>query len=117
MRENNLLSPRLPQAPPREHNGRIVTDEPDVIWGTDGAKVFTLNEGLGWAFANVEHWNTECMGWHVTKKGNRFAALEPVSQGVLSEFGSVEAGIARVLEPCSGWTRFLNIALKTSKTR
>jgi len=99
MRESNLLSPyRVPQAPAREHTGRITTDEPNVMWGTDGAKVFTLEEGWGWIFVNVEHWNAEVLGWHVCKKGNRFAALEPVSQGVLKEFGSVEAGITCGLE-------------------
>ncbi|MCG2796699.1 MAG: IS3 family transposase, partial [Actinomycetia bacterium] len=98
MRENNLLSPhRVPQAPAREHTGRITADEPNIMWGTDGAKVFTLEEGWGWIFINVEHWNAEVLGWHVCKKGNRFAALEPISQGVLKEFGSVEAGITRGL--------------------
>ena len=98
MRENNLLSPyRRPQKPACEHDGQIVTSEPNVMWGTDGAKVFTRCEGWGWIFVNVEHWNSECMGWHVTKKGDRFAALEPVSMGVASEFGSVERGIARGL--------------------
>lgn len=98
MREANLLSPhRVPQKPPYEHTGRIVTDEPNEMWGTDGARVFTLQDGWGWIFANVEHWNSECMGWHVTKRGDRFAALEPVAQGILAEFGSVEAGAARGL--------------------
>jgi transposase InsO family protein len=98
MREANLLSPhRMPQRPPYEHTGRIVTSEPNVMWGTDGAKVFTLKDGWGWIFACLEHWNAEVMGWHVTKRGDRFAALEPVAQGIMSEFGSVEAGSARGL--------------------
>ncbi len=98
MREANLLSPhRVPQKPPYEHTGRITTDEPNVMWGTDGAKAFTLQDGWGWIFACVEHWNSECMGHHVTKRGDRFAACEPVAQGIMSEFGSVEAGAARGL--------------------
>jgi len=98
MRENNLLSPyRRPQMPACEHDGEIVTSEPNVMWGTDGAKVFTRLEGWGWIFGCVEHWNAECMGWHVCKKGDRFAALEPVSMGVMAEFGSVERGAARGL--------------------
>jgi putative transposase len=98
MRENNLLSPyRRPPAPEREHDGEIVTSEPNVMWGTDGAKVFTRLEGWGWIFANVEHWNAECMGWHVCKKGDRFAALEPISMGVMGQFGTVERGAARGL--------------------
>lgn len=96
MRENNLLSPyRRPPKPAYEHDGEIITHEPNVMWGTDGAKVFTRLEGWGWIFANIEHWNAECMGWHVCKKGDRFAACEPVSMAVLSEFGSVERGAAR----------------------
>src|SRR5450759_4376700 len=35
------------------------------------------------------------MGHHVTKKGDRFAACEPISMGIMSEFGSVERGAAR----------------------
>ena len=98
MRENNLLSPhRVPQKPPYEHTGRITTDEPNEMWGTDGARVFTLQDGWGWIFACLEHWNAEVMGWHVTKRGDRFAACEPVAQGIMSEFGSVEAGAARGL--------------------
>jgi putative transposase len=98
MRENNLLSPyRRPPKPPNDHDGEIITHEPDVMWGTDGAKVFTRLEGWGWIFANVEHWNAECMGWHVCKKGDRFAALEPISMGVMGQFGSVERGVARGL--------------------
>lgn len=99
MREHNLLSPhRAPSSPPVIHNGTIVTDHPDIMWATDGARVFTLKEGWSWIFAAIEHWNAEVMGWHVTKRGDRFAALEPIAQGVLSEFGSVEAGSARGLK-------------------
>ena len=66
----------------RAHDGRIVTDAPDVMWGTDGMRVETV-EGWVWIFVAVEHWNGEVMGWHVTPKGDRFAALavvEDVSQ-------------------------------------
>jgi len=98
MRENNLLSPyRHPQAPPREHNGTITTDAPNVMWGVDGTKVFTGEEGHAWIFTAMEHWNAECMGWHVTGKGDRFAALEPVAQGVLAQFGHVGQDAARGL--------------------
>ena len=96
MREANLLSPhRTPQKPPCEHTGRIVTDEPNVMWGTEGAKVLTTDDGWGWIFACLEHWNAEVMGCHVTKRGDHLAACEPVAQGILSEFGSVVAGAAR----------------------
>ena len=53
--------------------------------------------GWGWCFSLVEHWNAECLGFHVCKVGSRFAALEPLSQAMLNIFGSVTRGIARGL--------------------
>jgi transposase InsO family protein len=98
MRENNLLSPRRsPQGEANKHDGTITTDAPNVLWGTDGAKIFTLAEGWVWAFVAVEHWSAECVGLHVTKIGNRFAALEPISQGLTKHYGSVDKDVARGL--------------------
>jgi len=98
MRECNLLSPyRRPQAAASEHKGTITTQEPNVMWGVDGTRVFTAEDGYAWIFTAMEHWNAECMGWHVTKKGDRFAALEPVAQGVLAQFGHVGQDAARGL--------------------
>lgn len=98
MREHNLLSPyRKPQGAPKDHDGTIGTAAPNVMWGTDGARVFTAEDGYGWIFVAVEHWNAECMGVHVCKKGDRMAALEPVAQGVLAQYGSVACGAARGL--------------------
>lgn len=98
MREQNLLSPhRRPQSPASEHKGTITTQEPNAMWGTDGTKVFTVQEGNVWIFTAIEHWNAECIGWHVTKKGDRFAALEPVAQGVVAQYGHVGRDAARGL--------------------
>ena len=50
MRENNLLSPyRGRRGNPRLHQGEIITPAPNLMWGTDGAKVFTVEEWLGLA--------------------------------------------------------------------
>lgn len=50
-----------------------------------------------WIFSAVEHWNGECVGIHVAKKGDRFAALEPVAQGLTRLYGAVTAEVARGL--------------------
>ncbi len=98
MREHGLLSPyRGRQGEAKVHDGKIVTLAPNVMWGTDGVRVFTVDDGWVWIFAGVEHWNAECVGWHVCKVGSRFAALEPISQGLLRIYGSVEADVARGL--------------------
>ncbi len=99
MRENNLLSPhRGRQGQPQVHDGTIITEAPNLMWGTDGAKVFTVDEGWVWVFSAVEHWNAECVGWHVTKRGDRYAALEPISQGLTSLYGCLAADVARGLQ-------------------
>lgn len=85
MHAAQLLSPhRAPQGQPCVHDGTITTSEPDVMWGTDGLRVETVENGWVWIFVAVEHWNAEVMGWHVTKRGDRFAALEPLKQGLVS---------------------------------
>jgi transposase InsO family protein len=67
------------------------------MWGTDGVRVFTLDDGWGWIFPAVDHWNAECVGWHVCKKGDRFAACEPIKMGLARLYGSTAAGAARGL--------------------
>ena len=98
MRAAGLLSPhRGRQAAPKRHAGTIVTAAPDIMWGTDGVRVFTVEDGWVWTFAAVDHWSAECVGWHVCKVGSRFAALEPVAQGLRQHYGSVAADVARGL--------------------
>lgn len=98
MRENRLLSPhRVRQGAPAAHDGRITTDEPNVMWGTDGVRVETVEQGWVWIFAAVEHWNAECVGWHVAKTGDRYAALEPIAMGLKRIYGSIEGAAARGL--------------------
>lgn len=99
MRENNLLSPnRRPYRSPNPHDGRITTDTPNEMWGSAGTKIQIVDEGWMWVFTLADHWNTECLGWHVCKKGDRFAAYEPVSQAVRASYGSIEKGIAAGLK-------------------
>lgn len=98
MRENHLLSPhRSRPRPPKKHDGKIVTLAPNLMWGTDGTRVFTLDDGWVWIFSAVDHWNAECVGWHVCKTGDRYAALQPISMALSALYGDVQAGVARGL--------------------
>ena len=82
MRENALLSPhRRPQGAPNLHDGTITTDRPNDMWGTDGIRIETVDEGWVWVFAAVDHFDACCVGIHAVKTGNRFAALQPIAQG------------------------------------
>ena len=84
MREHGLLVP-VRQGHPRgdrSHSGRITTDAPNEIWGTDATRFYTKRDGWCWFFGAVDHCVTDVVGWHVARKGDRWAALEPVRQGV-----------------------------------
>lgn len=98
MRENQLLSPdrRPQQAPGKEHphDGSIIPEAPDQIWGTDATMTHTVTDGRVTIFAAIDHYTSECVGIHVVKKGDRFEALEPIRQGIRAYFGSFEENIA-----------------------
>ena len=98
MRENKLLSPhRARQGSKNPHDGTIITEKPNDMWGTDGMMVQTVTDGWVWVFTVVEHWNAECVGFHVSKDGSRFSALEPILQGIRRHFGKPVPGVARGL--------------------
>lgn len=99
MKENKLLSPhRRGYKTPNLHEGKITTDAPNIMWGSDGTKVKTVEDGWVWVFSVAEHWNSECLGWHVCKKGDRFAALEPVTQAVKKIYGALSKGVVSGLK-------------------
>ena len=90
MRENALLSPyRHACDDLSAHDGTITADTPNRVWGTDGFRVQTVDEGWVWGFIAVDHFNSECVGHHVCKEGSRFNALEPLRMGLERIFGAV----------------------------
>jgi putative transposase len=98
MREHSLLSPhRQARGEPNLHDGRITTDRPNEMWGNDGVRIATVDDGMVWIVSAVDHCDGMCTGIHAAKIGDRFAALEPISQGLLGEFGSVVADAGRGL--------------------
>jgi transposase InsO family protein len=96
MRENGLQAPQRVGHPhgPEAHDGTIVTDRPDELWGTDMTTTVTTGEGQVCVFIAVDHCTAECIGVHASKSGNRFEALEPIRQGVREHFGGFDRGIA-----------------------
>ena len=85
MREHGLLVPvrRSGHARgDRSHSGRITTDTPNELWGTDATRFHTKQDGWCWFFGAIDHCVSDVVGWHVAKKGDRWAALEPIRQGV-----------------------------------
>ena len=97
MRENGLLAPVRRGKHPRgdrSHSGRITTDVPNELWGTDATRFYTKEDGWCWFFVAVDHCVTDVVGWHVAKKGDRWAALEPIRQGVRTHMDGYAPKIA-----------------------
>lgn len=88
MREAGLLAPsrQVRVLGPRNHEGTILTDRPDEMWGTDATSAWTTKEGHVTIFVAVDHCTAEGVGIHAAKVGNRFEALEPIRQGVRERF-------------------------------
>jgi transposase InsO family protein len=95
MGEHGLLAPSRTGSPrgPRAHDGTIIPDAVDVMWGTDLTTTIT-GEGQAAVFVAVDHFSAECVGLHAARHANRFEALEPVRQGVRRHFGGFARGIA-----------------------
>ena len=105
MRQHGLLAPRR-LGPPNgnpAHDGTIVTDRPDVMWGTDATRFYTEQESWCWFFGAIDHYSDDLVGWHVAKLGDRWAALEPIRQGVRHAFGGFHKEIARGLTLRCDW--------------
>ena len=105
MRQHGLLAPRLlgpPNGDPA-HAGQIITDRPDVMWGTDATRFYTEQDGWCWFFGAIDHGIDELLGWHVAKIGDRWAALEPMRPGVRHAFGDFRKDIARGLAVRCDW--------------
>lgn len=96
LRLADLLGPaRVPAAvAPHPHDGTIIPDGPNRMWGTDATLTVTLADGQVTIFGAVDHYTAECVGLHAAKPGTRFEALEPLRQGVRAYFGGVAANTA-----------------------
>jgi len=96
MRAAGLLSPaRRPSVVNgNPHEGTIITDEPNQMWGTDATATFTLADGHVTVFAAIDHCTAECVGIHAVKRATRFEALEPIRQGVREHFGQFSRNAA-----------------------
>ena len=102
MRENGLLAPhRVGRTETKPHDGMIITDKVNEMWGTDMTQTITVREGRANVFVTVEHANSEVVGIHAS----RSAQLQPT--GTLTPI-NVDARQDRNSRVCS--------AIKTAKS-
>ena len=95
MGEHGLLAPSRTGSPrgPRAHDGTIIPETVDSMWGADLTTTWT-GEGQAAVFVALDHCSAECVGLHAARHATRFEALEPVRQGVRRHFGGFARGIA-----------------------
>jgi len=105
MRGHGLSAPTLPghvHGDPA-HAGRITTDHPDELWGTNATCFWTERAGWCWFFGAIDHATDELVGWKATKRGDRWAALQPLYQGMRYAFGRLGKYVARGLTVRTDW--------------
>ena len=98
MGQHGLLAPSRVGSPkgPRNHDGTIIPDRVDAMWGTDLTTTWT-GEGQVAVFIAVDHHSAECVGIHAARRATRFEALEPIRQSVRHSFGAFAKNVAQGL--------------------
>jgi transposase InsO family protein len=104
MREAGLLAPQRARGrrSPRPHDGTIVPDAPNVLWGTDATMAYTAKDGWVWCFVAIDHHTAEAWA-SVARRGDRFAALEPIYDAVRDRFGQLAPDVARGISCRHDW--------------
>ncbi len=99
MREHGLQAPhrRGHDRGPRVHDGTIIPDGPNRMWGTDATQVQTRLEGAATVFVAIDHFVGDVVGIHAARPGTRFEALEPIYQGLREHYGPLAQDIAEGL--------------------
>ena len=80
MRENGLAAATRSGSPrgPRSHDGTIIPETINAMWGTDMTAAFTRDHGQVAVFVAVDHCSAECVGVHAARRGTRGSAVEDV---------------------------------------
>jgi transposase InsO family protein len=95
MRENGLLSAaRSPWRAELKHDGRITTDAPNVMWGTDMTSTVLCTGRNAYVFAVVDHCAQDCIGIHVSDRATRYEAIEPVRKAIEQVYGRCDEQVA-----------------------
>ena len=91
MGENGLLAPhRVGRNQEKTHDGTIVTDKVNEMWGTDMSQAVTLEEGRAYVFVAVEHANSEIVGIHAARSANLPSRSTPSTTPPCSQVLSID---------------------------
>ncbi len=87
LRALNLLRPRPRYVPihahhPRKRTNRIITDAPNIVWGTDMTAIMLASGKFAYVFVAVDHCTGECLGIHASMVYSVEDSLVPIKQAV-----------------------------------
>jgi hypothetical protein len=90
MRAHGLLAPPRHGHPhgPQAPAGTLSTERVAMMWGTAMPTTWTRQDGQGAGLIAVAHCSAACVGRHAATQGTRFEALEPIRQGVRTDWGA-----------------------------
>lgn len=99
MGERQQLKPLVPHhngivRGPKIHDGTIIPEAPNQMWGTDATQVPIRQEGMATVFVALGHFVRDVVGIHAARPGTRCEALEPIHHRIREHFGELEAGVA-----------------------
>ena len=96
MREHGLQVPHRTGTVggPKDHDGCLIPEAPNQIWGADATQVRTREEGVAAVFVAVDHFVGNLVGIHAARPGMRFEALEPIHQGLREHYGPLAGSLA-----------------------
>lgn len=100
MREHCLQAPGRAKRSlgPRVHDGTIITEKPDEMWGTDATSAMLLDGQQATIFGIYDHCTCELLGIHAALKADRFEAMVPLHQACRTAFDGVGHAIAAGLK-------------------
>jgi len=87
--EWQCVTPRH-HAPRGHREGTVEKPESNMMWGTDGTKFWTEENGWCWLFPVIDHHDREIIGHRISKEGTARAALDALEMATINRFGALE---------------------------
>ena len=86
------------RAPRGHREGTVEKPASNMMWGTDGTKFWTEDDGWCWFFPVIDHHDRGIIGHRIAKEGTARAALDALEMGVINRFGALEKNIIPGIE-------------------
>jgi putative transposase len=86
---------RIPHhnAPRGHREGTVEKPVSNMMWGTDGTKFWTQEDGWCWFFPVIDHHDREIIGHRTSKEGTARSALDALEMAAINRFGACEKSI------------------------